>query len=185
MGLDMYLNKVIYVGANYEHRKITGEISIKKGDSSIPINLNKVSEITEQAIYWRKANQIHKWFIDNCADGEDDCREMSVRREQLEELRNVCQTVLDSSKLVKGQIANGQKVVDGEWVNIYEDGEYIENPEAARLLLPTTSGFFFGSTEYDQYYIEDLKYTVEKLNELLAEDIPQGMDVYYEYHASW
>jgi len=47
---------------------------------------------------WRKANQIHKWFVDNCQGGEDDCREAFVRREQLEELIAVCQEALNKKQ---------------------------------------------------------------------------------------
>lgn len=35
--------------------------------------------------------------------------------------------------------------------------EVLENPNLAMTLLPTQSGFFFGSTEYDKYYYDDLK----------------------------
>lgn len=33
----------------------------------------------------------------------------------------------------------------------------LENPDLASELMPTRSGFFFGSTEYDKYYFSDLK----------------------------
>lgn len=33
----------------------------------------------------------------------------------------------------------------------------LENPDFASELMPTRSGFFFGSTEYDKYYFSDLK----------------------------
>lgn len=44
--------------------------------------------------YWRKANAIHQWFVDNCQNGEDDCREANVHREQLEELLGTVKEVL-------------------------------------------------------------------------------------------
>lgn len=185
MGLDMYLTKKIYIGAQYEHRNITGSIDIRKDGKLLPIDLSKVSEIKEQAIYWRKANQIHNWFIKNCANEDDNCREMDVSREQLEELRDLCQKIVDECKMVKGQVVNGQTGTKEGWVNNYEEGELIENPEVAEELLPTTSGFFFGSTSYDQYYMDDIKYTLENLNKLLEETVPDYMDVYYSYHASW
>ena len=43
---------------------------------------NKESEVG----YWRKANQIHKWFVDNVQGGEDDCSPYPVTRDQLEKL---------------------------------------------------------------------------------------------------
>jgi len=48
-------------------------------------------------------------------------------------------------------------------------------------LLPTTSGFFFGSTEYDEYYFEELERTSKELTELLRD---KTWD-YLEYQASW
>ena len=40
--------------------------------------------------YWRKANQIHKWFVDNVQNGEDDCGDYYVSHEKLKELRETC-----------------------------------------------------------------------------------------------
>ena len=42
----------------------------------------------------------------------------------------------------------------------------LENHELAEELLPTVSGFFFGSTDYDEWYFEDVeavKYYIEIL----------------------
>lgn len=44
--------------------------------------------------YWRKANQIHGWFVDNCGEGDDNCRPYTVDRHQLEELKAECQEAL-------------------------------------------------------------------------------------------
>lgn len=44
--------------------------------------------------YWRKANAIHRWFVDNVQNGEDDCRPYYVTREQLIELDTLCADVL-------------------------------------------------------------------------------------------
>ena len=60
-------------------------------------------------------------------------------------------------------------------------------PAIAQDLLPTQSGFFFGPTEYDQWYMEDMKNTVTQLDEVLA-DIPidaSDWDYRFIYQASW
>jgi hypothetical protein len=60
-------------------------------------------------------------------------------------------------------------------------------PAIARDLLPTQSGFFFGPTEYDEWYMEDMKNTVTQLDEALA-DIPidaSDWDYRFIYQASW
>ena len=36
MGLDMYLTKRVYVGANYEFRNVTGKINIKINGEQLP-----------------------------------------------------------------------------------------------------------------------------------------------------
>ena len=120
--------------------------------------------------YWRKANQIHAWFVENVQNGCDDCKAYEVSEEQLEELLDICKRVKDASKLIKGKIANGKMINDnGEWETVYEDGEYIENPTVAKELLPTASGFFFGGTEYDQWYMEDINHTIDVLTKVLEE----------------
>ncbi len=132
---------------------------------------------------WRKANQIHNWFVKNVQSGIDNCGTYEVSKDKLEELLLLCKTVVDNSKLIEGQVKNGQTYVDGEWVDNYEDGQVIENNVIARKLLPTASGFFFGSTEYDQWYLEDIKHTVAVL-----EDCLKNTDFEHEvvmYSSSW
>jgi hypothetical protein len=61
------------------------------------IDGNKVAFVAEEAEeigYWRKANAIHKWFVDNVQNGNDDCEQYNVSPEKIKELLNVCQAVL-------------------------------------------------------------------------------------------
>ena len=44
----------------------------------------------------------------------------------------------------------------------------LEHKEKAPELLPTVSGFFFGSTEYDEDYYSDVEYVSLKLEEILS-----------------
>lgn len=48
-------------------------------------------------------------------------------------------------------------------------------------LLPTQTGFFFGPTEYDDYYFSDLRATVQIIDRALS--MPKSWD--FEYHSSW
>jgi hypothetical protein len=96
MGLDMYLTKKTYVGAHYEHRKVTGDLFIKVEDRVLPIKFNRISEIIEQVGYWRKVNAIHKWFVDNVQKGVDDCGEYEVSYEKLLELKALCKKALET-----------------------------------------------------------------------------------------
>lgn len=147
------------------------------------INTKKVTYIEEEVAYWRKANQIHNWFIKNCGDNDFMARSISINDEKLEELLKTIILVLKDSKLVKGKINNGYTFnKDGKKEEILIDGKYIKDSTTAQKLLPTSEGFFFGSTDYDEYYIQQLKYTKKVLENLLKEN--NSMSEYY-YEASW
>lgn len=157
----------------YVHRYSTWDTEKKYGYKTI----------FEQIGYWRKANHIHNWFVENVQDGIDECDTYEVTKEQLEDLLNVCRKVLDGSKLVKGKVVNEQKYENGKMVNIYQDGEYIEDSSVAKELLPTTSGFFFGGTEYDEWYYKDVENTIS-----IIENVLRTTDFEHEvvmYHSSW
>lgn len=190
MGLDMYLTRKKYIGANYEHRKVSGNVDIMIGDKKIPINFNKISYIEENACYWRKANQIHNWFVNNVQDGNDDCREYYVSTEDLEKLLELCKQVKEKAILVPG---GKRKVhVFNEETKTLEEQEeeykVIQNVQEIAELLPTSSGFFFGSTEYNDYYMEDINHTIETLEELLKDEKELNKQGFYSdfyYQSSW
>lgn len=50
-------------------------------------------------------------------------------------------------------------------------------------LLPTQSGFFFGSTDYDESYFEDTQETANRLHSLLLAPVLNELDITYQ--ASW
>ena len=137
------------------------------------------------AIQWRKANAVHKWFVDNVQDGNDDCGSYVVTVDDLVKLHDVCQEVLDNSKLIDGDVTNGYTFEDGEKVPIVEKGQYIEDPSVAKELLPTTGGFFFGSTEYDQWYWWDIQFTERKLAVLLDCLEPKELRVVHKDEPDW
>jgi hypothetical protein len=187
MGLDMYLSKKHYV-KNWDHMAPDKryKVSVRYGGKRIAtINPERIAYVIEEAAYWRKANQIHQWFVNNVQGGVDDCKEYYVSRDQLRELLDTVNTALKGSRLVAGKITNGytMTVTDGRTVEkpIVEDGQRIADPTVAEALLPTQGGFFFGSTDYDQFYYEDLKYTRDMLTEVLA--VADEGEFYYE--SSW
>lgn len=146
MGLDMYLNAKRFLW--YSEDELAD--NIKRNFPDLPEHM-RVKEVTIEAMYWRKANAIHKWFVDKVQGGEDECREFEVSLAQLEELLEVIEQVL-------------------------------ENPDRAGELLPPQAGFFFGGTDMDQWYWDDLKQTQSKLQELFTRDW-KSWDFYYR--ASW
>lgn len=60
----------------------------------------------------------------------------------------------------------------------------ISQPAMAADVLPTQPGFFFGSYEYDDWYMEDMKLTVEQLDAILA-GVKETDWVDFIYRASW
>jgi hypothetical protein len=74
--------------------------------------------------------------------------------------------------------------VDREQLKTLQDAcqQVMDNPALAEELLPTQGGFFFGSTEYDEWYMDSIKETHDKLSQLLAV-IPDGWS--FKYQASW
>lgn len=185
MGLDMYLTKKTYVGAEHEHRKVTGVVDIKVNDEALPIDFKRISNIEESLGYWRKANHIHNWFVENVQHGEDDCKEYYVDDSQLEELLNTCIKVRDSLISSKKD-TESVKVGFGPDGDIMEDISIFTDTSVAEELLPTSSGFFFGGTQYDEYYLDKIEYTIELIQSILKDRNEKGYlpyDVYYQ--SSW
>jgi hypothetical protein len=139
--------------------------------------------ICEHVGYWRKANQIHRWFVENVQDYEDDCGYYEVDREQLEQLLDACHLIKSQCKLVDGKVKVGEHIENGEWVTDYADGQTIDNPKSAEECLPTQGGFFFGSTDYDEWYMRDIDETIDIITKVLDEtDFDTQMVV---YTSSW
>lgn len=92
MGLDMYLSAKRYL---WQHRDEDQQIAnVIKAEQIGGMGNMRVKELVCEAMYWRKANAIHKWFVDNVQDGEDDCKQYEVSAEQLRELIALCDRVL-------------------------------------------------------------------------------------------
>ena len=111
MGLDMYLTKKTYV-KNWEHNGAENQytIDIKKGGNPVTfINPKRISYIEEEVMYWRKANQIHGWFVRNGQERIPDVL-YRIEREDLERLLNECKVVIEKlnecEKSTK-QVVNG------------------------------------------------------------------------------
>ena len=150
MGLDMYLSRKRYIGGNYEWNKVTGIVDIYRNGKQVPVSLNKIVNIEEDAGYWRKANAIHKWFVDNVQEGVDDCKEYYVPEEKLKELLSICK-------------------------------EISKNHDKAKELLPTQAGFFFGSTDYDEWYFKNIDDTIKIIENVFKDN--DYSDIYYQ--SSW
>jgi len=181
-GLDMYLEaRKSFYKFEEEEKEMNEKLREMVPKMFKTGNLNTVC-ISFEAGYWRKANAIHKWFVDNCQRGEDDCREAYVGRNQLIELRDLCNEVLQKSKVEISKVKNGYELTkDGKKKYNYIEARTIKNPEVASELLPTQSGFYFGYTDYDEWYLSDLEDTIEIIDKCLK--LPESWEFYY--HSSW
>jgi hypothetical protein len=155
MGLDMYLTGKRYISKYFDDGDTDRaniiaeqfpELRERKGrwgDDS------PVKGVSIEAGYWRKANQIHKWFVDNVQGGQDDCGYYRVSREQLEELRDLCRQVLDFRHLATDRLPPqegfffGSKDIDEwYWQDVEQTIQIIEDA----LSLPDTWDFEYHSS---------------------------------------
>ena len=84
-----------------------------------PFALDTAS-VQVQVAYWRKANQIHKWFVDHVQDGNDNCEEYRVTRDQLQLLVDNCKLVL----MNKEEAPNLLPPQEGFFFGSYEYDEF-------------------------------------------------------------
>jgi hypothetical protein len=145
MGLDMYLYAEKYLWRDDEQAKQVAALFPELGDKP-------VKGVKSEVMYWRKANMIHHWFVQECQGGKDECQTTEIDREKLQELLDLCKRVQ-------------------------------ADPSLAPTLLPCASGFFFGATEYGEYYMEDIEATITGLESILSNNNLKEWD--FSYRASW
>jgi hypothetical protein len=152
LGLDMYLEARRYV-SGYSHSSeqeqalfdsVTDAVGLKG------VHDDRFATVSVNVAYWRKANQIHRWFVENVQDGKDDCGQYRVTRHMLLELGDVCTRVFKTGTV-----------------------------DVAEELLPLGAGSFFGSSHFDGYYFEEVEATAKRITELLH-SISEEYDFYYQ-----
>lgn len=185
MGLDHWLNKVIYVDSFSQEKldvniEFTGEVIQYKKDGKVigkPVNYfyNRsairnipalqtpyVESITFHLCQWRKENWLHGYIIKTFAKGVDVCQPIELFGADIERIILQIQRVLDA-------MAN----------------ETIEKRNKIALeLLPPTQGSFFGSYELDEDYWGGLMLTRDALYNALK-FMPEFTNCVYIYQASW
>lgn len=186
MGLDMYLVKKLDVKKwSFIKEEDTFEVKVTKwGKEFKHIDLSKICSISVDEMYWRKANQIHNWFVQNVQNWVDDCGEYNVSHEKLEELKKVVTEVFNSIELIDWAVENWKEFINWKFVPCVEKWKIIKNPTIAKTLLPVKSWFFYWGTWYDEYYYSDIKETKEWLDQLFADK--ESIENYeFFYSSSW
>jgi len=94
MGLDMYLEarRFLWIFDDGTGRDAAVGKAIR--DALPEMGDMRPKHVVAEAMYWRKANAIHAWFVRNCQDGKDECQHTYVERDKLEELRDTINRVL-------------------------------------------------------------------------------------------
>lgn len=153
MGLDMYLHKKTYVGNKYRkpEEKIQVIVPNKQEEAVFPID------------------SINNNRISNIEE------EVACWRKSNQIHNWFVQNIQD------GNDDCGDYYVSKESLKKLIDlcKEVLADKSKAETLLPSSAGFFFGSTEYDEWYFKDLTKTIDMLEPLLEE----SGDFYY--HSSW
>ena len=104
MGLDMYLSVRKYVSRleysepqkprqTYEFGEL---VRITNTSNIVEVGGVTGAYVEVPVYYWRKANAIHKWFVDNYAGGVDDCRPIEIQRHDLLKLVKTLKEVIDN-----------------------------------------------------------------------------------------
>lgn len=152
MGLDMYL-----------FRKKKGAAPKGRDD--------------EEIAYWRKANAVRKYFVDKCgfpADGN--CQPYPVKKEQLVTLVKIC---MDIWREYTWRVQEYTDEHPENTVQEMNDAVWADMQDYCEENLPSESGFFFGDTSYNDWYLNKLIYTAREITDVINFVDWDTEDVYY------
>lgn len=142
----------------------------------------------EEICYWRKANQIHKWFNVRFIKNQDPWGFYEVSEIDIQGLLLVCKLLMIIKEETHSELSwwktdlfkviekNAKDVPRDESCIVYDCADYI----AEAILPPDNLGCFFGSGLVDEWYWEQIDDTIEMLEHALE----QGYSKYF-YMASW
>ena len=127
MGLDIYLLRKVYIGAGCGSRwlKIEGTLDVRKNGKNVPVELNRIWEITECVGYWRKFAPLHQWMLENALSGKNDCLEHVISQEVISKLNADCERLFLLKKIGSHQqkrffpIFTLKKLIWTSWKNFY------------------------------------------------------------------
>lgn len=164
MGLDMYFyaRKTTYKSFSKWDK------SSKVDETNYPEDLKTFSdyiydrnfksvqiETRYQIGYFRKFNALHSYIVKTFANGVDNCQDIILYKEDVEQIKKVLDDVL----------------------NVHQQAE------KAKEILPTQSGYFFGGTDYDEFYFNEVKVAVDLMQNLLDNFDFESYQLVYR--ASW
>ena len=143
MGLDMYLTAKRYI---YDFGD--NDMPLRDALKELKVNDMCVKELSYEAGYWRKANQIHKWFVDNVQGGVDNCAEYLVSVADLEKLLALVNEVLTHTKKAKDLLPTSNGFFFGS--GLYDEGYYDDLIHTKAIIENVLS--MPDLSKYDIYY---------------------------------
>ena len=135
MGLDMFLmtnSRPLALAIKNRADDFAGTIE-DKNYYDLQLSINEHSFNCGNVAYWRKANQIHRWFVENVQGGNDNCGLYEVDLEQIFELIDIIKIVLADHSLAEeflptqeGFFFGGTAYDDYYWEDLEETKKQLE-----------------------------------------------------------
>ena len=106
-----------------------------------------------------------------------------IKGKELKELK-----LKDAGDCVKRCVIEDERG-DEYFVVFQRVDKVVLNTDVCEEMLPTEDGFFFGCTEYDEWYVKDIERTIEELKRIIKEHealVKSGVDecdIWYYYRA--
>ena len=127
---------------NYE-KDIKVDLDIKMVNEKYIIHEKETAYIVEgdyEIAYWRKANQIRQWFVNHIEEFD-----VGDNGDYYQVTKKLLMELIDDCQTV------------------------LDDHNKASEIMPSSSGFFFGSTDYDEWYYKDLENTIERCSRVIEE----------------
>ncbi len=148
----------------------------------------KTKQKQKELTYFRKVNFLVRFFNDKmveyCGGTILDGLDVPIGKEWCKELLEKCNKVLDKyNKLSTSYTPD----TNGDNANLFESQEANDLfAKFAADVLPTMAGFFYGSTDYDEWYLADVNDVIEHLkNDILPEFDKLDDDECIVFNADW
>lgn len=147
MGLDIYFykfKKADWKKASELKEAIANEPDDEKANKMIDEANEMLPDIQTEIGYFRKVNFLMAFF-----NYEGNCEYKEITRKQLRELKDKCFAVYT--------LKPGDGVMTDEIIKKCSE------------TLPTQAGFFFGNTNYDEWYFQEVKEVLEWVSGVLED----------------
>lgn len=168
MGLDQYIT-IRHKSTNNSYKRWNDYWKMSKEERK---GLREPSEPSKDLIlgYFRKHNNIHKWFVNNIQNGVDDCGRYEVSLSKIKELKELCEKIMS---FVTKETPAPKFIEDlnGIKCEVWQVDNYIITEEGLDFVkenLPTNDGFFFGSTVYDNDYFWTIENAINVLTQVIT-----------------